>query len=325
VRFAKKRLIWLCHSMATMLDAGLPINRVLEVLQRQASGRMAAALGGVAGRIEAGQSLTEGMRAERGFPDLLVDMVEVGEASGTLDCTLAEAGRYYEFVRGLVRRLLSRIAWPVAQYILAVAVVGVAFTILAGLGQPMGNPALVLALGYGLPAVGLLGYFFLLRPLGRQRIFHEALLRMPLVRSASRSLALARFSLLMHLMSEAGVPVLEALPRALRGTGNGAYAARAGKVTAALKQGSTLTEALGQTQLFPEDYLAMVVVAEESGKLTERFDGLARQYAERAEAALSGLTHVLSALIWILVAVVIVGFIFFFASNYISGLQRGMG
>jgi type II secretory pathway component PulF len=310
--------------MATMLEAGVPISRVLHVLKRQARGRMGAALERVEERIQRGENLVESMRQESGFPDLMVDMLEVGETSGFLARTLGEAGRYYEFLLSLWRRFLSRIAWPAAQYVVAVAVVALAFTLLAGLGQDMGSPTVVLVLGYGVPLLAASAYFLVVRPLGHTRVVHEALLRIPMAGRVSRSLALARFSLLMHLMSEAGVSLIEALPRAMRGTGNGAFAARSGQAADVVKQGGTLTEALGEAGVFPEDYLAMVAVAEESGKLAERFDWLARQYSERADASLSAATHIVSATIWIMVVVVIVVFIFMFAGNYVSGLKQAM-
>jgi type II secretory pathway component PulF len=307
-----------------MLDAGLPVSRVLQVLQNQATGRMDRALGRMEERIGQGESLAESMRREGGFPDLLVDMVEVGETSGTLGRTLAEAGRYYEFMRELWRNFISRIIWPAAQYVLAVAVLAVTFALLAELGQPLGRPGLVLQLGYGIPLLVVLAYAFVLRPLGQMRPVHEVVLRVPVLRSAWRSLALARFSLLMHLMTEAGVPLLQALPRGLRGTGNAAYAARADRATDAVQGGETLTQALEQAGLFPEDYLAMVAVAEESGKLAERFEWLAREYGERADTALKTVSRVVSALIWVVVAAVIITFVFFLASSYISGLKETM-
>ena len=137
-----------------------------------------------------------------------------------------------------------------------------------------------------------------------------------------RSLALARFSLIMYLMYEAGVLIGEALGKSLEGTNNGAFAARARRATATIEHG-TLTEALEGTGLFPLEYLQIIAVAEESGKLSERLEWLASHYADKSEAALRALVTVIARLIYLAVACVIVYFIFKFFTRY-AGQVGGM-
>lgn len=322
--YSRKKLIWFCNSMATMLDAGLPVTRALTVTGRQAGGGMRSGLARVLKGVEKGSTLAEAMGRERGFPDLLVQLVRVGETSGTLERTIAEAGRYYEFQQQLWRSFLSGIAWPAFQYIIAVAVVAFTFTVLAGLGNAMGDPRMVLGLGYGIPVLVVFLYVFMLRPLGGTRPVHELLLRIPVIRSVSLNLALARLSLLMHLMTEAGVPLMESVREAMRGTANATFDARGDRVARTVECGGSLTDGFAETRLFPREYLEVMAVAEESGKLSERFAWLARHYAERASGSLKALNRVAGVLVWILVAAVIVTFIFKIFSQYVGSLNQAL-
>ncbi|MHC4591900.1 MAG: type II secretion system F family protein, partial [Planctomycetota bacterium] len=187
-----------------------------------------------------------------------------------------------------------------------------------------GNSGTILLVGYGAPVALVLAYYAVVRPMGATRPVHEALLRVPIIGRVVRSLALARFSLIMHLMYEAGTPLRDALRRALEGAGNAAFAARA-RVAVATLEGGTLTEALQNTGLFPVEDLNIVAVAEESGKLSERLDWLAAHHADQAEAGLRALVIVTARLIYVAVAVVIIFFIVKFFMRYASALQAAAG
>lgn len=322
-----RRLIWLSHSLGTMLDAGLPVSRALGVLGSESHRDWTrGALQRVQSRVDGGSTLAEAFEAEKRFPRLFVQLVAVGEESGTLDRTLGELARFYEFQRRLRRNLVAYLALPVLYYVVAVAVISLATHIIISVIE--GGPPklfLYLCVGYGTPVVLIAVYFLLLKPLGGTRFCHEVLLRVPLVGGGVRALALARFSLVMYLMSESAVPVTQALIRSFEATNNSAFAARGDAAAAAIDGGATLTDALADTGLFPRDYMEAIQVAEESGKLSERLDWLASHYADKAEFALRALAAVFAKLVYVIVAAIIVFFIFRFFARYAGVLGGAAG
>ncbi len=321
----RKKLIWFCHGAATMLDAGLPVIRVLEVLSAQAPGRLGAKIARMKAAVEAGDNLTEAAEKQHIFPPLFLQLVSVGEESGTLERTMGELGRYYEFQQRLWRSFVSRVTLPVVQYIVAVAVVAFATHIINSLmGGPTGVGRIMLP-GYGIPVAIVCAYVFLLKPLGASRLVHEVLLRLPVVGSVTRSLALARFSLVLQLLMEAATPVGRALERAALATNNAAFAARGKGMADAVEGGANLTEALERTGLFPREYIEVIRIGEESGKMSERFGWLAAHNADRAEAALQALGTALAWLVWAVVAAFIISFIFRIFSRYVGALYGQMG
>jgi type IV pilus assembly protein PilC len=321
---SRKQLIWFCHGAATMLDAGLPVIRVLEVLSGQAPGRLGSKVAGMKRAVEAGDNLTEAAEKQGIFPPLFLQLVSVGEESGTLERTLAELGRYYEFQQRLWRSFLSRVTLPAVQYIVAVAIISFATYIINLLTGHPGGFARIMVPGYGIPVALICAYVFLLKPLGATRIVHEVLLQVPVIGNVMRSLALARFSLVLQLLLESARPVGRGLVRAAEATGNGAFAARGKKMAAAVEGGATLTDAMGRTGLFPREYIEVVRIAEESGKMSERFGWLAAHHAESAESALQALGTALAWLVWAIVAAFIISFIFRIFSQYVGTLNRLM-
>ena len=149
---------------------------------------------------------------------------------------------------------------------------------------------------------------------------HEVLLRLPVVGNVTRSLALARFSLVLQLLMESATPIGRALERAAEATNNAAFAARGKRMADAVEGGANLTEALERTGLFPREYVEVVRIAEESGKMSERFGWLAAHNADRAEAALQALGTALAWLVWAVVAAFIISFIFRIFSRYVGAL-----
>ncbi len=325
MRVSSKRLIWLAKNLQSLLDAGIPITRSLEILQKQASGRMEGLLHRVRSDIEGGKTLTEAFQGAGALPPLFMRLLEVGEESGALERTLGEVARFYEMKRRLWRSFLAGITYPVLEYVLAIAVVAFVFWVLGSFGISVGDPGSVLLLGYGVPATAVLLYFLLGRHLATARFVQEGLLRVPLLGGIVRSMALARFSLVMRLTLNAALPMGECLQRSLEATSNSAFAARAPRAAAALEEGRNLTDTMEAVGLFPGTYLEMVCTAEQAGKLTERFDWLASRHAEKAERSLKVLVAVLAKLVWVLVAAVIVVLIFRLFSMYAGALSGGMG
>ncbi|MGD2175232.1 MAG: type II secretion system F family protein, partial [Candidatus Brocadiaceae bacterium] len=210
VKLTLGKLIWVADSTATMLEAGLPITRVLDVLVNQASGRARRALQKARAEIDAGATLAEALASSGVFPALFLRLVEVGEESGKLERTTQELQRLYAFQRRLRRGFLGGVAFPALQYVLAIAIMAAVTAVLGSFGIRLGNPALIVALGYGVPAVLVTAYLLAVRWIATARIVHEMTLHLPVVGGVARSVALARFSLVMHLCLEAGMPVTEA-------------------------------------------------------------------------------------------------------------------
>ena len=322
---SRKELIWFSRTLGTMLDAGVPISRVLDVLAGQArTARARRSLKRARTRLEQGATLSEALAEQGGFPPLFVSLVDAGERSGSLERVAGELARYYEFRQRIRSRFIAQITMPVLQYVVAVAVICFALHVVAMLSDQPSNLALWLCIGYGTPPA-LWGLYRLASGLlGGTRLVDELVLQTPILGGAARALALARFSLVLYLFYEAAFPITDALRRALEGTGNAAFAAR-GKVAAeTIEQSGSLTDALTATGVFPAEYLQVTAVAEESGKLSERLDWLASHYAERAERAVRALAVALGWGVWAVVAAIIIVFIFRFFMQYVGAIQGAM-
>jgi len=266
------------------------------------------------------------MRAHPGrFPELMIDLIEVAEQTGSLPEVLAALADHYDNLLRLRRSFLGAIAWPIFQLVAAVLLVaGLIFVLglidsgkgnepmdVLGLGLTGGSGALMwLFLCFGSAAGLFLVYQVLSRGLRGRATIHAALLHVPVLGGCLRSFALARFSWAFALTQQAGMPISPSLEASLKATANGSFASSAPQVMAMVQEGEDLSEALASTNLYPQDYLELVRVGEATGTVPETLQRLSPQLEEQARRSLSTLTSVLAWVIWALVAVLIVFIIF---------------
>jgi Type II secretion system (T2SS), protein F len=104
--------------------------------------------------------------------------------------------------------------------------------------------------------------------------------------------------------------ITSALRLSLRATSNAAFVARTDTVIARLKEGDDLTLALTGAGLFPDDFLHIVTVAEESGRLSEVMEHQTKHYEEEANRRLLVLNMLSSWGVWLAVAILLIVMIF---------------
>ena len=96
----------------------------------------------------------------------------------------------------------------------------------------------------------------------------------------------------LRLTTETGMPITRAMRMTLRATGNEAFVARSELIEQSLKGGDDLALALTNAQLFPEQFLNIVAVAEEGGRISEVMEHQAEQYQDESRRRLTILTQI---------------------------------
>jgi type IV pilus assembly protein PilC len=337
-RISTKSLAMVCRSLGTMLHSGIALTKAFEL----ASGKLGdlrcrEALDGVRDGIARGDDVATAMRAQgNAFPGLVIDMVDVAEQTGALPEILIGLAEHYENNLRLRNTFVTAIAWPMFQLVAAILIIAVLILLLGWIADVRGNePVDVLGLGllgptgaiiwltatFGTAAGLFVGYQVLARSLQGKQVLDSILMRIPVAGNCMRSFGIARFSWAFYLTQQTGMPITRSLTASLRATANGAFIDAAPQIVSLVRSGETLSDALTAAELFPEDFLHMVRVAETSGTVPEALHRLSPQFEEQARRSLSALTVTLAWGIWGLVAAFIVFFIFRLAMFYVGMLS----
>ncbi len=301
----------LCRQLSAMLDAGLPVLESLDGIADQIDNQtLAGILKEVAIDIEAGSTLSQGV-AKHGkvFSTLFVSMVRSGEESGSLPAVLARLASYLEARDALTRKIISASTYPVfiAVFFLF-AVIAIMFFLIPKFEVifadfDMTLPPLTTALitisrflGQNIIAELLvigIGTFLFLKwkktPSGRLK-FDGIILKLPMFGKLIQKASVARFSRTLGTLMENGVTVVNALNIVSETSGNTVVKKAIERVSDGVINGSTISEKLAESPVFPKMVVSMVSAGERSGNLPDMLERVSDFYTDEVDTAISGLT-----------------------------------
>ncbi len=310
-----KSIAAFCRRMETGLRSGVDILRLLDMESRMGTKQHQQTLTKVHASIRQGNTFARAMLAEKKyFPPLLIQMVNAAEIGGRLDSMFAYMADYYEQLLQTRTYFISRITWPLIQLAMAVGIIGLVI-LLQSILSPSGTPTFN-ASGTGLSgmsgfvtycifvtvvfsAVCLFVYAIWKNWFNCHRVLMPIVQRIPQLGTALTTLGIARLSMTLSILLNAGVDARKCLKQAFLATGNYYFIGGMDRALATIEKGQDFGDAFEAAGVFPQEFLDSVRIGELSGTETESFDQLAFQYQERAKAALSLIATIASVVIWI--------------------------
>jgi type IV pilus assembly protein PilC len=284
----------------------LPLVQCLEILAaNQESQSFQKTLTGVRTTVEGGATLANAMRQYPNvFDDLTTNMIEAGETGGILDIILQRLATYVEKAVRLKAAVKSALIYPIAVVSIATLIVGALLkwvvpifsNLFNGLGVTLPLPTRIVM---GLSAfvqgfwwvfiAGTVGLVFGLKqirkhPRGRY-YFDKILLKMPIVGSLLRKIAVGRFTRTLGTLITSGVPILEGLAITARTSGNAVLEEALMKVRKAIEEGRTIVDPLRECGVFPNMVTQMIGVGEATGAMDNMLQKIADFYEEEVDAA----------------------------------------
>lgn len=318
--------------LGTGFRAGVDIVRLLETETKSGRPVYREKMGKVRESIRSGKSFAESMLAEgKYFPPLMIQLVHAGEIGGSLDKVLLHLADYYDDVKQSRNMFFMKIAWPMIQLVLAELIIGAVILIQGMLGTSQTYDAS----GLGLSGVsGFLLYCGVLLTIHAviffgiyairsnfwncQTILFPLIQKIPVVGTPLETLSLARFTMALSIMLNAGVDAIRSVKQAFRSTGNFYLMSGMEKSVDAIKKGDSFSESFRAAGVFPADFVEFVEVGEVSGTETESLDRLASEYQQRGRTALTILAMAASGFLWFSIIVILVVMVMSMALKYIS-------
>lgn len=319
--------VW-TRQLATLLSAGVPLLRGLEILARQErNSSLQHVIHDLAEGVRAGERLSVRMSMYDGvFDPLYTQLVKAGEAGGRLDEVLERSAGFLEKGQRLRGKVQAALAYPIIVAVVAAAIVGALTTfvvpkfeqIFASQLQGRPLPALTQAvitisrwtsghlweLAVGVGVGGAIALWIGHQEWGKKRIERVAL-ALPLVGGFILQLVVARLARTLGTLLSSGVPILQALTLTRETTGALSIATALRGVYQRVEAGESMAVSLEATRLFPPLLPAMVEVGETTGKLPEMLHHLADIYELHVDTAMVTLTSLLEPVMIVVMALVV--------------------
>src|SRR3984893_2762300 len=284
------------RQFSVMIDAGLPLVQCLEILAaNQVNVAFQKTLTGVRTTVEGGSTLANAMRQfPKVFDDLTTNMIEAGETGGILDIILQRLALYVEKAVKLKAAVKSALIYPVAVVSLATLIVGALLkwvvpifsNLFAGLGVALPLPTrIVMGLSgfvqtfWWVIIAGVVGLVFGTKqirkhPRGRY-YFDKMLLKLPIMGSLLRKIAVGRFTRTLGTLITSGVPILEGLSITAKTSGNAVLEEALMRVRKAIEEGRTIVDPLRECGVFPNMVTQMIGVGEATGAMDSMLQKIA--------------------------------------------------
>ena len=326
---SSKHVMAFTQDLATLLEAGLPVDRALSLLIESAENeRFKMVASDILKTVQGGGYLSDALaKHPKAFTSFYVSMVRAGEAGGVLEAVLSRLGEFLESAQELKDYIKSAMVYPlflvgvggVSIIILLTFVIPKFSIIFSDMGQaiPLSTQFLLgvseLLQSYWWAILILLGagYFFTRRyintPAGRLK-FDRKKMKFPVVGGLIKKIEVARFARTLGTLTKSGVPILQALMLVKDIMGNKVIAGSMENVYARVKEGDRLSKPLKDTGIFPPLAIQMITVGEETGRLDRMLLRVAESYEKMVRNTVKRLISLLEPAM-ILFMGLVVGFV----------------
>lgn len=326
-RVGSKEVTVFTRQLASLIKSGVPILQSLTIIAEQTEN---ASFRGIIKDIYA--SIKEGAffssslaRHPQAFPPLFVALIHAGEGSGALAEALDRIADYRTKQEEFLSQLRASLAYPAVMAVVGVATIVFMLTfviprltaILMSMGGELPVATKLLIATSGLLSelwlwVSILCAIFIVRRWIRSEAARMPLsvfkLRLPVFGTLILKSELARFCRTLELLIKNGIPILKALEIAIPVLDNDRIKQQLRSSYGDLEQGGSFGRSMKEGRIFPGFMTNLIIVGEESGRLSEALIEIAQSYERDTAQALKTLTSVMEPLL-ILCMGLIVGFI----------------
>ncbi len=319
-----------CKQFKSILHAGIGVIQALDMLSAQTSNKtLQAALKNIKDNVQKGETLSAAMKKEgKIFPGILINMVEAGEASGSLEVALDRMSTHFDKdarIKGMVKKAMM---YPIVLIIVTIIIVVVMLvgvlpsfeSTFASMGAELPFFTKLLMsmsdslvdtwyIWVGVVAAVMIAYKAYASTENGSRVVAKIKIKMPVFGSLATKTECARFARTLSTLLAAGMPLIDAIQITGKTLSNVLYKDALDEAVKQVQRGVPLSTPLKVSGLFPPMILNMLAIGEESGDMEGMLLNGADYYDEEVELATQQATALMEPAIVVVMAVVVVAII----------------
>lgn len=314
------------RQLATMVGAGLPLTRGLQVMEQQISNPLfKKVITQVRSSVEAGKGLAESFRnADEVFDDVTINLIEAGESSGNLDEILNKLAVELEESKKLQGKLKGALTYPLILLVIIVAVMVLMMLVLVpamsdiysefggelpAITQMMVSMsdffinywwAIVIAL-LGL----IIGYKVWVDTPKGKRTKDKIVVKIPIMGTIVSKMQLAQFTRLLGLLLGSGLPIIRALELTAMSLSNEMFKEVVFEAMEEVERGGSLALPIARSDYFPLLVSSMIAVGEETGELDTVLAKVSQYYKEEVDQATENMSSVLEPVFLVIMGIAV--------------------
>jgi type IV pilus assembly protein PilC len=311
-----RELVVFTRQMATMIDAGLPLVKSLEVLSAQQNNpKFKNIISLVKEEVESGSTFGDALsKHPNAFDGLYVNMARAGEAGGVLDVVLLRLAIYLEKMEAIKRRVKGALIYPAIVILVAILVLSLVIIFVvptfAEVFKDLGTTLPVLTqyvinisffaranILYIIGSIIFISTLIVLlyrRSIRVRRMLDNFLLKLWIVGDLRLKIIIARFSRTLATLIAGGIPILDGLEITSKASGNIVVEEAILEARKSVSEGQTLAQPLSiRPQIFTPMVVQMISVGEQTGGLEEMLNKIGDFYDDEVDVAIAALMSAL--------------------------------
>ena len=321
-----KQVTIFTRQLATLIGAGLPLVRSLNILRDQLKqGALKGVINNLALHVEAGGTFSDSLlRYPKIFSKLFVNTVKAGEAGGVLEIVLTRLAEFSEKAEKLRAKIKSALVYPILVITIALAVLTflIIFVIpkfmelYEEIGTELPLPTLMLLrissfmqnqwiVGVLILAGLVIAYNFLTRIRIIRYLIDRMKLQLPVCGVLIQKVSIARFSRTLGTLISSGVPILQSLMITKDTAGNQVIERSLERVHDSIREGESISGPLAKAKVFPLMVVNMINVGEETGSLDQMLNKIADTFDDEVDVTVNALTSLLEPLLIVFMGLIV--------------------
>ena len=327
-----QEILIFCKQFATMMRAGLPVLNTLEMLEGQTKRPpMKKIIQTIKKDLESGNSLAKCFEKHpKIFDTVVVNLIKAGEASGKLDTFLQKIVINLEKREKIKSQIKSALFYPAVLF--SVAMLVTVFMLMnvvptfvdmyenMGMGDDLPTPtAVIMSMSEFVRSSGglfllifiilsVVGFKYLMsKNYNVKKTWHQIMLKLPIFGNLINKSILAKVSLVLGNLNQAGVDLIESIDIAKSVTDNVIVIEALENIKKGVFSGETLTDLFNKEKIFPATFSQLISVGEQTGSLDEMFGSIAIYYEEEFDVAVANLASLIEPIMIVFMGITIGG------------------
>ena len=327
-----QEILIFCKQFGTMLRAGLPVLNTLEMLEGQTKRPpMKKVIQTIKKDLESGNALSKCFEKHpKVFDTVVVNLIKAGEASGKLDTFLTKIVINLEKREKIKSQIKSALFYPGVLFSVAILVTIFMLTNVVptfvnmyegmGMSDDLPTPtAVIMAMSEFVSSwkgvfllifliLFVIGFKFLIsKNYNIKKKWHQVMLKLPIFGNLINKSILAKVSLVLGNLNQAGVDLIESIDIAKSVTDNVVIIEALENIKKGVFSGRSLTELFNKETIFPATFTQLISVGEQTGSLDEMFGSIAIYYEEEFDVAVSNLASLIEPIMIVFMGITIGG------------------
>lgn len=312
----------LCKEMSILLESGCEITKIFNILKSQSNKKIKAIFNKVTNHIQKGNSITESFQETNSFSNFFISMVKAGEISGNLDKVMNNLSDYYDKEHKLKSKIILILIYPVILVILSLA--SMIFMLLfivpnfeiifqnSGINPPIftkiliniskfirGNHIFILILF--IISLSMINHYMK----NNDKVKNTLKFKIPIIKDINKLIITSKFCRSFSILIEGGIQIIDAINISSQVIDNKFIYERLAISREYIKRGDSISNSLSKPDIFPELFISMINIGEESGRLDSSLKTINEFYENDLDTKIQQFVKIIEPVITIIIGIIV--------------------